>query len=107
LFGLREGINRQVSTFEDNAGADVYVAAKGTRDFPTSGSSTLPASLARRVSAVPGVAEAAPVTSSLGILTLHDKRVATCWSARARRLGQPGHGRGRRPSQAGETPSTA
>ena len=104
LFGLREGINRQVSTFEDNAGADVYVAAKGTRDFPTSGSSTLPASLARRVSAVPGVAEAAPVTSSLGILTLHDKRVATLLVGyEPGRLGQPWDmAEGRRPSQAGE-----
>lgn len=104
LFGLREGINRQVSTFEDNAGADVYVASKGTRDFPTSGSSTLPASLARQVSAVPGVAEAAPVTSSLGILALHDKRVATLLVGfEPGRLGQPWDmAEGRRPSQAGE-----
>ena len=103
LFGLREGINRQVSTFEDNAGADVYVASKGTRDFPTSGSSTLPASLARQVSAVPGVAEAVPVTSSLGILTLHDKRVATLLVGfEPGRLGQPWDmAEGRRPRRAG------
>jgi putative ABC transport system permease protein len=104
LFGLREGINRQVSTFEDNAGADVYVASNGTRDFPTSGSSTLPASLARRVSAVPGVAEAVPVTSSLGILTLHDKRVASLLVGfEPGRLGQPWDmAEGRRPQRAGE-----
>jgi putative ABC transport system permease protein len=104
LFGLREGINRQVSTFEDNAGADVYVASKGTRDFPTSGSSTLPASLAPRVNAVPGVAEAVPVTSSLGILTLHDKRVATLLVGfEPGRLGQPWDmAEGRRPERAGE-----
>jgi len=104
LFGLREGINRQVSLFEDHAGADVYVASKGTRDFPTSGSSTLPASVARRVGAVPGVSEAVPVTNSLGILTLHDKRVATLLVGfEPGRLGQPWDmGAGRRPQKAGE-----
>lgn len=104
LFGLREGINRQVSIFEDNAGADVYIASKGTRDFPTSGSSTLPASLAREVSAVAGVAEAVPVTNSLGILTLHDKRVATLLVGfEPGRLGQPWDmAEGRRPQRAGE-----
>ena len=104
LFGLREGINRQVSTFEDNAGADVYVASKGTRDFPTSGSSTLPASLAREVGAVPGVAEAVPVTNSLGILTLHDKRVATLLVGfEPGRLGGPWDmAEGRRPQRPGE-----
>ena len=104
LFGLREGINRQVSMFEDNAGADVYVASKGTRDFPTSGSSTLPASLARKVRAVPGVAEAVPVTNALGILTLHDKRVATLLVGfEPGRLGRPWDMAGGRPPQrAGE-----
>lgn len=104
LLGLREGINRQVSTFEDNAGADVFVASKGTRDFPTSGSSTLPASLAARVSAVPGVSEAAPVTNSLGILSLHDKRVATLLIGfEPGRLGQPWDmAAGVRPQREGE-----
>ena len=104
LFGLREGINRQVSTFEDNAGADVYIASRGTRDFPTSGSSTLPASLARRVSAVPGVAEAAPVTNSLGILALHDQRVATLLIGfEPGHVGQPWNmAEGRRPARMGE-----
>ena len=104
LLGLREGINRQVSTFEDNAGADVFVAAKGTRDFPTSGSSTLPASLALSVRAVPGVEEAAPVTNSLGILSLHDKRVATLLIGfEPGHLGQPWDmATGRRPQRTGE-----
>jgi putative ABC transport system permease protein len=104
LFGLREGINRQVSIFEDHAGADVYVAQKGTRDFPTSGSSALPVSLARKVSAVPGVEEAVPVTNSLGILTLHDKRVATLLVGfEPGRLGQPwAMAKGRRPGRPGE-----
>jgi putative ABC transport system permease protein len=104
LFGLREGINRQVSLFEDHAGADVYVARKGTRDFPTAGSSALPASLAGEVKEIPGVEEAVPVTNSLGILTLHDKRVATLLVGfEPGRLGRPWDmAAGRRPQRAGE-----
>jgi putative ABC transport system permease protein len=104
LFGLREGINRQVSLFEDHAGADVYVAEKGTRDFPTSGSSALPVSMARQIGAVPGVEEAVPVTNSLGILTLHDKRVATLLVGfEPGRLGRPWEmTAGRRPQRGGE-----
>jgi hypothetical protein len=30
LFGLREGIRRQVTTFVDNAGAEVHVASRDT-----------------------------------------------------------------------------
>lgn len=104
LFGLREGINRQVSLFEDHAGADVYVAQQGTRDFPTAGSSVLPASLARQVDTVPGVDEAVPVTNSLGILTLHDKRVATLLIGfEPNRLGRPWEmSAGRSPERGGE-----
>jgi putative ABC transport system permease protein len=104
LFGLREGINRQASLFEDHAGADVYVARKGTRDFPTAGSSALPASLAGEVKEIPGVEEAVPVTNSLGILTLHDKRVATLLVGfEPGRLGRPWDmAAGRRPQRAGE-----
>jgi putative ABC transport system permease protein len=77
LFGLREGIRRQVSTFEDNAGAEVYVAPRDTRSFVTGGPPGLAASLARELDRAPGVEEAGAVVSSLGILRLHDKRVAT------------------------------
>ena len=38
LFGLRSGIASQVTTYLDNAGADVYVAQGGTRNFVSSNS---------------------------------------------------------------------
>ena len=77
LFGLREGIRRQVTTFVDNAGAQIYVAPRDTRSFVTGGPPTLPASLARELERAPGVGDAGAVLSSLGVLRLHDKRVAT------------------------------
>jgi putative ABC transport system permease protein len=77
LFGLREGIRRQVTTFVDNAGAEVYVAPRDTRSFDTGGPPRLSAALMDRLARMPGVDEAGAVVSSLGILRLHDKRVAT------------------------------
>ena len=76
LFGLREGIGRQVTTFVDNAGGDVYVAPRDSRSFVTGGPPTLPAALARSLERRPGVAQANPVVSSEAILRLHDRRVA-------------------------------
>jgi hypothetical protein len=43
LVGLREGIWRQVTTFADNAGAEVYVAPRDARSFVTAGPPALPA----------------------------------------------------------------
>lgn len=77
LFGLREGIRKQVTTYEDNAGADVYVAAGDTTNFIGSGITSMPLSLGRELKQVRGVDKAAPVTNSLVILKLHDKRIAT------------------------------
>lgn len=77
LFGLREGINRQVTTYEDHVGADLYVAQGDTRNFVSSGSSALPTAIGRQLRRVPGVAQTAPITNSLGILSLHDKRITT------------------------------
>ena len=77
LLALKEGIDRQATTYEDHAGADVYVAASDTRTFATPGASPLPASLGGKLAAVPGVKEAAPITDGLTILNLHDHRVAT------------------------------
>lgn len=104
LFGLREGIRRQASTFVDRAGAQVFVAPRDSRSFETGGPPALPASLRGELARLPGVADAGAVVSSLGILRLHDKRVATLL------IGfEPGHvGRpwrlheGRAPARAGE-----
>jgi putative ABC transport system permease protein len=77
LLALQEGINRQATTYEDHAGADVYIGASDTRTFATPGASPLPISLGVRLGAVPGVKEAAPIANGLTILKLHDHRVAT------------------------------
>ena len=104
LFGLREGIERQVTTFVDHAGAQVYVAPRDTRSFVTGGPPALPASLASRLERGPGVTEAGPVVSALGILRLHDKRVATLLIGfEPGRLGRPWRMRdGRAPRRPGE-----
>lgn len=77
LFGLREGIGRQVTTYEDNVNVDIYVAQGETRNSYSSGSSVLTATVGRKLRKVPGVAEVAPITNYLAILRLHDKRIAT------------------------------
>ena len=104
LFGLREGIRRQVTTFVDNAGAQVYVAPRDTRSFVTGGPPALPASVARRLEGAPGVEETGAVVSALGVLRLHDKRVAALIVGFERgRVGEPWkmHA-GRAPRRSGE-----
>lgn len=104
LFGLREGIRQQVTTFVDNAGADVYVAPRDSRSFVTGGPPALPASLAREVARQPGVEETAALVSSEAILRLHDQRVATqLVGFEPGRLGRPWKlGAGRAPARSGE-----
>ena len=77
LFGLREGIGRQVTTYVDNAGGDVYIAAPESSSLVTAGPPALDARLADRVKEVPGVADAGAIIAQLGILRLHDKKLAT------------------------------
>ena len=77
LFGLREGINQQVTTYEDNSGADIYVGSREVRSFATPGSSAVPVATERALAAVPGVDEVAPITNGLTVLRLHDSRVAS------------------------------
>jgi putative ABC transport system permease protein len=104
LFGLREGIGRQVTTFVDNAGAQVYVAPRDTRSLVTGGPPALPASLVRSVEAEPGVGAAGALVSALGVLRLHDKRVASLLIGfEPGRLGRPWRMReGRAPRRSGE-----
>lgn len=54
LLGLREGIGRQATLYEDHAGADVYVSTSDARSFANPGTSALPVSLGRKLAAVPG-----------------------------------------------------
>jgi putative ABC transport system permease protein len=75
LFGLREGIGRQTTTYPDHAGADVYVASGGTRNFLSASSSSLPVSLAPRLRRVAGVAEAEPLTAWYDVVPIHEMKV--------------------------------
>jgi putative ABC transport system permease protein len=104
ILGLREGIRHQATTYVDNAGADVYLGARDARSFDAGGPPTVPASLQDRVTTVPGVRDAGAVVSTLGILRLHDKRVATMFvGSEPGRLGGPWlmH-EGRPPERTGE-----
>ncbi|MGB7588331.1 MAG: ABC transporter permease [Solirubrobacterales bacterium] len=90
LFGLREGIGRQVTTYPDHAGADVYIASGGTRDFLSASSSSLPVPLARRLRSVSGVAEVEPITAWFDVVPMHGMKIVVQHIGfEPRRLGGP------------------
>jgi putative ABC transport system permease protein len=75
LFGLREGIGRQVTTYPDHAGAELYVASGGTHNFLSASSSSLPVSLARRLRRVAGGANVEPITAWFDVVPLHGRKI--------------------------------
>ena len=75
LTGLRRGMGEQVTTYLDRQ-PPVVVAQAGTRGF-LSQTSILDAPTVSRVAAVPGVADAAPITQGYAMLGLHGERVLT------------------------------
>ena len=77
LLGLREGIGRQATLYEDNVPADLYVGTSDARSFATPGTSALPVSMGPVLASLPGVEEAAPIVEGLSILPLHGHRIAT------------------------------
>ena len=104
ILGLREGIRHQASTYADNAGAEVYVGTRDARSFDTGGPPSVPAALADEIARADGVRDTGAVVSALGILRLHDKRVATLLVGfEPGRLGGPWDMHtGRAPRQLGE-----
>ena len=74
LDGLWAGIDAKTTVYEDNVGADLYVAAPGTRNF-FSTISVLPASTVDRVRADPDVKWAAPVRGLFSVTQFHDDKV--------------------------------
>lgn len=104
ILGLREGIRHQATTYVDNVGADVFVGARDARSFDTGGPPAIPAALERSLARDPGVGDTGAVVSALGILRLHDKRVATLLvGSEPGRLGGPWKMReGRPPEHRGE-----
>lgn len=76
LDGLWAGIRANVTTYEDNIGADLYVAQRGTHNL-YGGLSTVPVATVDAVRADPDVDWAVPVRAFLSIVDLHGKKVPT------------------------------
>jgi putative ABC transport system permease protein len=74
LDGLWAGIEANITSYEDNVGADLYVAQPGARNF-VGAISQLPADTVAEVSADPDVEWAVPVRSFLSIVGIHDRKV--------------------------------
>ena len=74
LDGLWAGIESNITTYEDNVGADLYVAQPGARNF-IGAVSQLPADTVDVVRADPDVEWAVPVRSFLSIVGVHDRKV--------------------------------
>jgi putative ABC transport system permease protein len=76
LLGLREGIARQATTYEDHAGADIYVGPKDAETFATPGATALPARELNRLALTPGIERAGAISDGLSVLKMHGKRIA-------------------------------
>ena len=76
LDGLWAGIETNITTYEDNVGADLYVAQPGTRNF-FGAISVIPADTIDAVRADPEVDWAADVRGFFSIVELHDTKVPT------------------------------
>jgi putative ABC transport system permease protein len=74
LDGLWEGIRTKVTVYEDNVGADLYVAQAGTQNF-FGGESTIPAATVADVRNDPDVEWAAPIRGFFSILDMHGTKV--------------------------------
>lgn len=74
LDGLWTGIKAKVTVYEDHAGADLYVAQAGTKNF-FGGVSTIPLDVLQQVRSDPGVIWAVPVRGLFTIIELHDRKV--------------------------------
>jgi putative ABC transport system permease protein len=76
LDGLWAGIKANITTYEDNVGADLYVAQPGTRNF-FGAISVIPTATVDTVRADPDVDWAVPVRGFFSIVELHDRKVPT------------------------------
>src|SRR3546814_16247137 len=76
LDGLWAGIQANVTSCEDNVGADLYVAQPGTRNF-YGAVSVIPADTVDAVRADPDVEWAAAVRGFISLPQLHDRKIST------------------------------
>lgn len=73
LQGLWLGFQRQITAYEDNVGADLFIAEPGTRSF-LGESSTIPLDQVAELAAVPDVQRADPIVARGAVLTLHGRK---------------------------------
>ena len=73
LDAILEGVQRQVTTYIDQSGADIFVAQEGVRNMHMA-SSWLPASTVGKVKAVPGVESATPILYLTNVIEAGDNR---------------------------------
>ncbi|MDN5798013.1 MAG: ABC transporter permease [Intrasporangium sp.] len=73
LQGLWVGFQAQISSYEDNVGADLFVGAPGTQNF-LGDTSVVPASMVSTVRAVPGVERADAVTARGLVLDMDGRK---------------------------------
>ncbi len=76
LQGLWTGFGVQISAYEDNVGADLFVAERGTRNF-FGVPSVLPIDAVAAVRKVPGVERVDPVAARFAVLDLHGRKQFT------------------------------
>jgi putative ABC transport system permease protein len=76
LQGLWLGFQRQVTAYEDNVGADLFVAEAGTRSF-LGESSLVPATAQQDIERVEGVRSADPILTRGAVLELHGRKQFT------------------------------
>ncbi len=74
LQGLWSGFRVQVSAYEDNVGADLFVGERGTENF-LGVPSVIPMDSVDAIRAVPGVDRADPIAVRFAVLDLHDRKV--------------------------------
>lgn len=74
LQGLWSGFQVQISVYEDNVGADLFVGEPGTANF-LGVPSVLPLETAQTIRVIPGVERADPIAVRFAVLGLHDRKV--------------------------------
>lgn len=76
LQGLWTGFKVQISAYEDNVGADLFVGERGTRNF-FGVPSVIPVDAVSTIGAIPGVERADPVAARFAVLDLHGRKQFT------------------------------
>jgi len=76
LQGLWQGFQVQISAYEDNVGANIFVAQSGSRNF-LGDTSTVPVSFVEKIRSLPGVEVASPILARFVVLELHGQKQFT------------------------------